>query len=280
MYGFTKAAAALFVMLVLVILGGCIDYEEHLVLNRDGSGTIQMKYAVDKAYLNQLKEMYEQMAQAVPEMDIPDDPSETMFDKAHIETVLSDENSRVKLVHYEKSENENSQLWDMKFAFQDINNIEYLGDALSPEDEYENEYGDDNRDADEEVIHMLVKQDDGTLLFYRPLDDYNSGREDEELYYDDYGDDYGDDYSDYDEVNGGAMGELGQQMDEGVRQLGDHITRVAEGMENHDIVFRVTFPGDILESNATRVEGRTAIWQYKLGELNGEIPAQKAIIRP
>jgi len=48
------------------------------------------------------------------------------------------------------------------------------------------------------------------------------------------------------------------------------------------IHFSVTFPGKIIESNATRVEGKTAIWEYKLSEmqkLEGRLPELTARVR-
>ncbi len=38
------------IMLSLVLLGGCINYEEQLTLNKDGSGTIMMHYWMDSTF--------------------------------------------------------------------------------------------------------------------------------------------------------------------------------------------------------------------------------------
>jgi hypothetical protein len=95
---------------MLLIFAGCFDYEETLVLNKDGSGSIQMHYAVDKSYLNQMKDMYEQMAADMPELEIPDDPGETMFNEEHIRQTLAEEQANVTLDHYRISETETSKV--------------------------------------------------------------------------------------------------------------------------------------------------------------------------
>ncbi|UCD64157.1 MAG: hypothetical protein JSW34_01605 [Candidatus Zixiibacteriota bacterium] len=276
-----KRILAVVALLTLSVMCGCFDYEENLVLNKDGSGSIQMHYAVDKSYLDQMKNMYEQMAASMPELDVPDDPSETMFNESRIRETLAMERSGVTLDHYEISETETSKVWDMKFSFGDINDLAVLDKALSPEEEYESE---ESREQEEDEP-FLVKQPDGTLLYLRPVADDSD--EDQG-----YGDDHysADEYADYDESytteyegeydDNSYAGQLGKEIEQGVDQWVGEMEAMTEGMADRTIRFVITFPGEILESNAAEVDGKTAVWEYKLGELQGRVEPQRAVIRP
>ena len=268
-------------LLILLIVTGCFDYEETLVFNKDGSGSMQMHYAVDKSYLNQLKTMYEQMAASMPELEIPDDPSETMFNEDHIRQTLAEEQSSVTLDHYRISETETSKVWDMKFSFGDINDLEVLDKALSPPDEYSEQ----EEQAQEDEEPFLVEQPDGTLLYSRSVSD-------DEEYEGSGGDDYYSDeeYGNYDEgYDAGSEDEYDDEsepsplevdMEQGLDQLTGEMEKMAEGMEDHKIRFVITFPGEIIESNADEVNGNTAVWEYNLGDLQGQVPDQRAVIKP
>jgi hypothetical protein len=264
----------------LLCFAGCLDYEEVLVLNADGSATIQMKYAVDKVYLNQTKAMYEQMAQYMPEMEVPEDPADLMFDKAHIDATLAEENSGVELLAYDVSSTDQAQVWFMSFAIADINNIVALDKALSPQqDQFEQD--EQFQEADPVDEHpLLTKQDDGTLLFYRSFDDdlpsqdFGDGAAEES---ENWGDYQGEEYDDSDDPLGNVLTE---QLEEELGQFVEGLDDIANGMRDHTLRFSVTFPGEIIESNATSVDGNTAVWEYTLEELDQLRSPQTAIIKP
>lgn len=258
---------------VLFCFAGCLDYEEVLVLNADGSATIQMKYAVDKVYLDQMKAMYEQMAQYMPDMEVPGDPADLMFDKAHIDQSLAAENSGITLLNYEVSSTDKAQIWNMGFAIADINNIEALDKALSPQEDQYEQY-EESEPVEEQPL--LTKQDDGTLLFYRSIgDDIASG--DLGFGGDEEGDYQGEEYDDSDDPLSNALGE---QLEEELGQFVEGLDDIADGMRDHKLKFTVTFPGEIIESNATSVDGNTAVWEYSLEQIQNDTPPQTAVIKP
>lgn len=267
-------------ILALLFLAGCFDSEERLVIKEDMSGTVQMRFAVEKSYLEQMKVMYEQMAKMMPEAEMPSDPIDMMFNKAEIEQALADDGSGVELVSYETSESENLHIWDMKFTFEDVNQVAAVYNALSPEeDEGEVEYV--NEDESDEPL--WTKQADGTWLFYRSFEDvsmeedYSGG--DDEYSGDEWSEEheeYSDDYSDEDNESYHPMA---AEVKKGVDQLTDGLGSMAESVGKHKMLFVVTFPGDIVESNATSVDGRTATWEYTLEQLDQNPPAQKAVIK-
>lgn len=267
----------------LMLLSGCFNYEETLVLNKDGSGTVQMKCAVSKAYIDQMKQMYEQMAEAMPDMEIPENPGDAIFNREDIEEAVRADNSGLELVHYEISETEDMKTWDMKFSFTDMESLDALDKALSPE-EAGGGYQEEATGADDEPL--LTKQDDGTWLFFRSFEDKmdseSYGGEDEEYYQEDYDDYEEQDYSEedysYDEDDTGALGAIAGQMEEGLNQVVEELGLMAEEMGKQKIRFSVTFPGKIIESNATSVDGNTAVWEYSMDQMENSPPDQQAII--
>jgi hypothetical protein len=76
---------------------------------------------------------------------------------------------------------------------------------------------------------------------------------------------------------GDDMEEFGKAME----QMGQMMQAMTEAAQKSSLTFTVTFPGKIVESNATRVEGNTATWEYKLADLEGEQePVMTARIKP
>lgn len=273
-------------LLSLILLSGCFDYDEALVLNKDGSGSLQMKCSVSKVYLDQMQQMYAQMAKAMPDLDIPDDPRDMIFNRNKIDEALKAEDSGVELVKYEMSETDDMQTWDMKFSFTDLNRLDALDKALSP-DEPGMEYQEEDLETDEEPL--LTKQDDGTWLFLRSFKDKMEaeafGGEDGEYYQDEYGEyedqENGDEKYSYDDEEyneGSVLGGISAEMEEGLNQFVEGFGLNAEEMGDHKLRFSITFPGKIIESNATSVDGNTAIWEYSLNQIENSMPDQKAVI--
>jgi hypothetical protein len=275
-----RNALTLICLAGLLLFAGCFDSEETLVINADLSGTAQMKFAVEKSYLDQMKTMYEEMAKMMPDAEIPSDPKDMMFNKVELEQALAGDDAGVELVSYETSESEDSHIWDMRFSFEDVNRLDAVYSALSPDDD-DDEFQTDREGDNENENHqpLMTKQADGTWLFYRPFEDASieeeySG-EGEEYYPEDEEEYSDDDYDDGDEPSD----PLASEMMEGLDQLTGDIKSMAEGMKRHKMVFVVTFPGEIVESNATSVDGRTATWEYTLDQLDKDSPVQRAVIR-
>lgn len=260
------------IILIAVLFTGCFDYEETMVFNEDGSGTITMKYSVEKAYIEQMQQMYKQMAEGMPGVEIPEDPFSEMFDKENIEASLAENNNEVTLVDYVVTETENARVWDMKFAFQDINNLDKLYEAVSPEDEYT--YVEESEEPAEELFALVTKQDDGSYLYLRPMDDMEmeEDQESEEDYYPEA-------ESEEDYSGSESEEEYAEQLDAGIEQLTESVNSMAESMGNHTMVFKVTFPGKVVESNATKIDGNTATWIYKFNEMEGKLSDQRAVYK-
>ena len=61
-----KLFAAIAVLTAAVFFTGCLDYEQTMVINKDGSGTIKMHYAIDKSCLEMSRSSIQQLTE-IPE---------------------------------------------------------------------------------------------------------------------------------------------------------------------------------------------------------------------
>ncbi len=269
-------------VLALLFVSGCFDYEEMLVIDDNGSGTIQMKFAMDKAFFDQMEAMGESMGDEEAE----EEPVEEMFSRSQIEQSLEEQGLDIELISFDSSETEESRIWNMKFAFKDISQIANINNSLSSEEDQDLEFG-----GDQEVHY--AQQDDGTWLFERSLGggesmappaDFEGDTEDEPAVEEgaaataeEEDTAIADDQADSDmSTEEGGMDDFADAMAEMAAQM----AKMMEGLEKHKMQFSVTFPGKILESNATKVEGNTATWEYSLMELSSNPPKQRAVIEP
>lgn len=263
----------------LAFFTGCFDYEETLVIKEDRSGTIEMRYSMDKEYLRQMQFMLE-VIEETPEGGMTKaDPEGILFSRSRIEEALKARNAGVRLLFYETSETDISRIWNMNFSFDDIDSLDALADAISWR------VGDVAPEYDAGSVY--IKQADGTWLFSRPLRGY--GPEDETSDDDDSVDveSYDRDESmDEDFTDEGETGEpqmndssLGAVGDEAA-ELPENFQKMVEGMGDDKIRITVKFPGRIIESNATSVESNSATWEYTLDQMPGAPSEMRAIIKP
>lgn len=261
---------ALALVALALMVGGCIDYDEVMVINADGSGTVSMKYVMDRSFIDGMKSMA--MSMGTPEDSI--ESLSDMFSQAEIEKSLAGNDEGIELESFEHSETETSYVWDMKFSFKDITRLDYLSEALST---------DDGEFSSDQGTQSYSKQEDGNWLFTRSFMD--EGEMESQSWEDDDQEEAGDDDEDwseeaYEEEEAEADDSDDEaeeiEMDE---SMGDFSSAMA-GLGDHKIRFSITFPREIVESNATKIEGKTAIWEYSLMDMSLAPPELKAIIAP
>ena len=250
----------------LILFAGCFDYDQTMVINKDGSGAVSVRYAVEKAYLEQIRQMNQAMAEQSGKTGTIVDPAETMFSKSEIEKTLKESESGIRMLSYERSETNDSRIWEMEFSFADINKLSILADALSSDSE---QYG---QPSDDRPIYEL--QTDGTWLYSQPFmegdEAAEEGSEDEE--YEDRADE---------DLEEGEMGELGvEEESAAMEEWSQDMKDLAQSMAEHRIRVSVEFPGEVVESNATSVEGKKAVWEYTLEKMPEAPENLRAIIRP
>jgi len=242
----------------LLIFAGCMDYDETLNLKKDGSGTVNVRYAIDKAYLDQIKMISELMSQDTGKDSAEVSIEDLMFSKSDIENDPALIDAGIKLESYDVSEDEISRIWQMGFSFTDINKIDALADALSS--------GEEEFAPPIEPGEIFFDRGDGTWEYSQPFME-----PDEE---------YEDEGAEYPEMLDEEMGDESYDADTDMEGMGSDMTREMEKrVENRRVKITINFPGEIVETNATSTAGNTAVWEYKITELNQAPERLTAIIK-
>ncbi len=264
----------LLAVVMLLLASGCIDYDEVMVINADGSGTVSMHYAMNKAYFEQLDAMMQDLSPEEGEVGTGS-PSD-MFSKQDIEEALAGNDQGIELKSFKYTETDSLYVWDMEFSFQDVNKLDSLSAALSSS---EGEFL-----PSEEGKQTFDKQEDGTWLFTRSL----SSDEGQDVGEFQNPEEDGDNPSEFDDQESQEESEGGQESNEfedgmqefadAMQGLGDEMQWMAEAMKNHKIRFTVVFPRKVIESNATTIDGDTATWEYTLEKMAEAPPQLRALV--
>lgn len=276
-----------------LLAAGCLDYEETLVINKDGSGTVKMRYGLAMEYIKQMEAMSGAVAEMMAGMGDTTGGEEAgiddigqMFDREAIDAQLTQHpDYGLQLLEYDVKETDDARVWTITFAFRDINRLYGLYDILYPEDEGEAVEAGKGPD---DMPAVFTEQPDGTWLFLRDLDEGDEAEDSEEMA--DYPMTYPEDEAeqggmesetDFDDINPEELKALGMSdsMIQAMQAMQKMAQTMTEQAASKTIVFRVQFPGDIVESNATRVEGNTAIWEYSLEDFDKGKTVQRATIR-
>jgi hypothetical protein len=248
----------------VLVFAGCIDYQETITLNDDGSGTIAIRYAMDKEFLAQT----EQFADSTSE-----DESEIPSEEEIRESIKSTKTS-VELISYKESEDEKWKIWEMEFSFDRLSDFDRLGMELSEEGYTE---------GSSEPQRKYEKQPDGTWLFSYKMGSAgfgSDGSEDDMMMPSDSAyaeamrqmqesmEEYeGDDEyteSDYEYDEESEMPDTAMDFDDAMEQFAAGMQQMMAGASEAKIKMTVNFPGKVTESNATKVEGNTAVWEAGL----------------
>jgi hypothetical protein len=271
-----------FLVGTLFLAAGCFDYEEHLVLNKDGSGSVEMSYRIYKSDLEQMQQMAEMMSGEKQSMEELAKDMSPMSEFENIDdTALP---PGVKVVYVKSSETDDAFVYNMKFTFDNLNALGQFWGSMSESSEG-SEMGAPGQPIPEVTF---VKQQDGTYLFTRLLE---SGSEAEET-----GSEYSSpppSYTDEEEVEQPQAEETpppsppsAEEMAEGMEQLGEameafsqQVEKATEQAGKRTIRFSVKFPGEVVKSNATKVEGDVAIWEYPFDKLMSAPPKMTATIK-
>ena len=261
---------------VCLIFLGCIDYDEAIILNPDGSGTVSVQYKIASSYFSQVSMMAQQFSGQTSEEN---DPTEGMLERDDIETVLAKSNSGIKMLAYDKQKTDDAWTWDMEFSFEDVNKLHLLGVATSIDHEDDL----DQNFSELEMEPIFTQQDDGTWLFLRDIESDEDQATGENYDGDSETDEFDSDH-DYD-TEEGYQGTNEAELSEDDQDAGEMFEGMAEQMQGldkemakHKIRFSIKFPGQIVESNATATEGNIAIWEYKLNEMS-DVNMMRAVIR-
>lgn len=210
----------LVVATLVLALTGCIKLDQTMTLEKDGSGTLDIRYGMSEQAIAQI-EMMEQMSQSMGEnagaeveMDA-DTPFDFDFDADQVREDF--ESQGLKGVELVSASSETAEGWrymELKVKFDSLA-------ALT-----ETDFFDDNQMS-------LTKDTEGNYVLSQ-----RSGDE---------------------ETANDQTAEDAQMQEQMLKQM----SAMFAGMH---IANRVVVPSEIVETNATEVNGRTAAWVYDIDE--------------
>jgi hypothetical protein len=210
----------LVVAALALALTGCIKLDQTLTLEKDGSGTLDVRYGMSEQAIAQL-EMMEQMSQSMGEGDgagiemDADTPFDFDFDEAQVREDFASQNLEgVELLSASSETVDGWRYMELKIKFDSL-------DALMKTEFFE----------DSEM--SLAKDAEGNYVLSQ-----RSG--------------------DGDDAAGASAGDEEMQA-----QMLEQMSAMFAGMH---IANRIVVPSEIVETNATEVDGRTAAWVYDIDE--------------
>lgn len=272
----------LIIAMALAVLG-CIDYAETLELNADGTGTMTTHMVMHKKYFEELASLG-QMSDSASAADMF-----TFVKREDIEKKVKTTKGKVKLLDFKETTTDSTVAYDMKFSFTDLQEMLQVSGNM----------GDGEEMAAPAVKREVkfAKQASGNWLFTRDfadsaaaqmmqtpepgeVDDSEEAAESEELTESFEGSDEPDRADDvYESME--VMDSLGEAMGDAVNDMGEMMTTMMEtAFAGRKIILTVKFPGQIVETNATRTEGNAAIWEYSFVELMKAPPQLRALVKP
>jgi len=227
-----RKMALLGILGFVLIISGCIEYDEDLVFNEDGSGTVKVKYSVSEQ-LAAMMGMSEQNDKEKGEMPLEKDKVEALFkDNECFE--LSD-------LKVEVSEGRRIVSFNLKFKdYKELEKTEFF--------------------AWKEGF-TFKKNEDGTFLYERKSEKMGemTGQTPAEEEKKEEGKEEGE-KTDAEK----AAEEAAKKMEEASKEMA---RAMMKGMTAQfglpKIVFKVTLPKEIAETNADSHEGKTANWKFE-----------------
>lgn len=281
---------------LFVFSSGCLDYSEKLVLKSNGSGSMSVRFAIDKEARVEAENMANSMASAFGDMggvqQEMEDPF-AAFDEDRIRARLKEKGSNAKLKSYKQYEKGGDEVTEMEVTFSGSDDLGDLAYALS-----------DNEEKSSEVPFSYSKGSDGLWHFSRSHENSGSdfsmgdappggpggmpnmggGQETPNI----PGLPGGIDPSKIAEMSDSEREEMVADMMKGLQEnisqmqssmgvKGDGDDRevsfdqmkakMEESMAGRKIHFEVHFPGKVVDSNATSVNGKVAVWEYALTDV-------------
>lgn len=258
-----------------LFLAGCFDYDEDLIINADGSGTVSMRYSMEKEFFEQMQSLADMMSGQAGTEDSAVSERDFVPDKSKIVEALVSGGSGAKLVSYEASLTGEEKVWNLKFSFTDINRIDAITAAMSP--------GISGWTPSAESWTSFRKQDDGTFLFTRSFinEDTEEGYLQDSLQEtDEAGEEEFDGYTpeDFEDTMGEEPDIAADTSGEVMEGTAEDFNRMLGKLADHKIKVTVRFPGRVIETNATSTEGSSATWEYSLLELSTSPSQLTAVI--
>ncbi len=251
-----KVFRLLLVFAMAIAAAGCFDYAERMEFNADGSGTLHQHMVMYKGGFTGLMEM---MGEMVPD-SVQDSSMFSFIKRADIEKKLENVKG-VKLVDFKELQSDSTATYDIKYSF---TNLEEMMSVTA------------NMGGDEMMEGMVPKK--GALFEKQASGNWKFVR--------DFGDSSMENFLNppaepaADETpSGGESDSLsGEDPFSGMAKMMHAM--LMQAFANRTVKLTVKFPGKIAESNATKIDGSEATWEYKFIDMGKAPRSLEASIKP
>jgi hypothetical protein len=266
-----KRFFALFLALsTALLIAGCFDYDEVLELNADGSGTLALHLVVYKHYFEEISDMMSAMSEDSTE----DSSMFTLFKREDLEKELAKRKSTVKLIDFKEQVTDSTVVYDVKYAFTDLQEMMAISEEMGRQDMMAEEPTSTPKVAfakDKAGLWRFSREFEGSAMSsMMPGAEDTAAVEPPSL--------------DTTEATDSLSAAFAEGVDTMMGQMGSMMTgmvgMMTKAFGDHRMRMTVKFPGTVTESNATKISGNTAIWEYKFVDM-GKAPKQlEAVIKP
>ena len=273
----TRFLILLLALLLALLVAGCIDYDEVLELNADGSGTLSMHLVIYKHSFEAFSQMMSSFGadSSQESSGAIDSAMFSMFKREDLEKKLKESKSGVKLLDFKEQRTDSTVIYDIRYAFNDIKEMLAISDNMGKEAmmgepatgpevifskdksgswHYTREFA-----ASSLGDMMQSEPDTSTVAIQSPHSETNKP----------------------DDSFSVAMT---QSFDTATAQMGSLMTGMAgmmtQAFANRTMRMTVKFPGTVVESNATKTSGNMTVWEYKFTDLSKAPKQLQAVIKP
>lgn len=221
------------IVVFTLLLVGCIQVDTTINVKKDGSGTINEKVLMSKAFVNMMKEF----AAAFDDSSTASDEEFSLFEDDEIISDAKEYGSGVQYVSHSFISNDEWEGYEAIYSFDDVSKIRVLPDPDSKM--AMSEGATETEDTSDYYYFKFNKGDVSELIIDRPEIGFSEGT-----------------------VDADSSEEVTEQNDE---ELGEEALKMMDGMK---INIAVKIDGDISSTNASYVEGSTVtLFHMNLGEM-------------
>jgi|GEM_PF-1188664 len=222
-----------------LVLAGCVQLNSDTVIKDDGSGTANLTMSLSPGMAEAIKEMDDLGMNDGQDMEMPEfeDISREDLEKAC-------KGHGVKVTKFDKDTADGNMSLDVALEFQDLKGLSYVMGSLMGED-----VGDGMG---------IYETADGNFVLKQTVYDFaaEAVAENEEMVEAEIEDEAA--------VDSGALSMTDEEKAQKQMAL---MGKMMGAMAELDIKFTITVPGEVIESNAPVVDGKTSIWAVNAGNM-------------
>jgi hypothetical protein len=206
----------------LITVGGCVKMHSETVIENDGSGSATMHFSMPKDVAQAMQEIGDMPGAQMD--DAPPSPSQVT--EAKVKEIASKYDVKVKT--FKKIDSDEREGFEMELEFDRVDDVSYVLAGIMGG-------GDDGMG--------IYSTGDGNYRLASVKLDLPEASDEEAA------------------AEATAESESTEMNDEEMQKSMELMQTMMGHMAELDVLMKITVPGDVIESNAPQVEGRTSIWK-------------------